>query len=172
MAAWLRGFGAVLLLAGAVAAGEITLEPRSVGERVPPMTLYDLDGAPHTVGGVAEQGADLLLFWSVYCPDCKEAMPRVAAWYAARPAGDLRVWAVNVDGERFSNAVRAFVRDMELPFPVLYDRLEGDYFVAADRLGVSRTPTVFVVGPGGTVLHRQIVALDLAALAAAVPAAE
>ncbi|MHB8766692.1 MAG: TlpA family protein disulfide reductase, partial [Deferrisomatales bacterium] len=110
----------------------------------------------------------LLFFWSVYCPNCKEAMPGLVAIAERWREQGLLVWAINVDGDRFSNAVRAYVRDSRLTFPSLYDRLEGDYLVAADPLGVSKTPTVFLAGPDGRLTHRQVIEIDFEALEQAV----
>ena len=94
------------------------------------------------------------------CPNCKEAMPGLVSLYGKRRDEGLQVWAVNVDGDRFSNAVRAFVEDLKLPFPVVFDRLEGELLVAADPLGVSKTPTLFVADSEGKILLRQNVDMD------------
>ncbi len=132
------------------------LEP---GAPAPAFSLKGLDGEPHEVGSGAA-GPELLFFWSVYCPNCKEAMPGLVDLYRRWAPRGLRVWAINVDGERFSNAVRAYVRGMDLPFPVLYDRLEGDLLVAADPLGVTKTPTLYLLDPEGRVLLHQAVRLE------------
>ena len=136
---------------------------REPGEPLPKITLNDTSGQPQTLDPATLGRPVLLFFWSVYCPNCKEAMPGLMEFTSAA-AGSAEVWAVNVDGERFSNAVQVYVRDMELPFPTVYDRLEGEYLVAADPLGVSRTPTLYVAGADGKILLRQVVEIDLKAV--------
>ncbi len=131
------------------------LEP---GAPAPVFSLRGLDGELHRVVGTG--GPELLFFWSVYCPNCKEAMPGLVDLYRRWAPRGLRVWAINVDGERFSNAVQAYVRGMDLPFPVVYDRLEGDLLVAADPFGVTKTPTLYLVGPEGRVVLHQAVRLE------------
>jgi peroxiredoxin len=137
---------------------------RNPGESLPGMTLYDLEGQPHVLHSDVEAGPVLLFFWSVYCPNCKEALPDLVALHHSENGAGLKIWAVNVDGERFSNGVRAFVRDAELPFPGLCDRLEGEYLVAADPLGISKTPSMYLAGRGGTILDCQIIELDFGRL--------
>ncbi len=154
-----------LLTAGTVSAGVGGYRLLSPGDPVPALALDDLDGNRLRL----EPGQDravLLYFWSVYCPNCKEAMPGLVSLTQEWQPKGLRVWAVNVDGARFSNAVVAYAREMDLPFPVVFDRLEGEYLVAADPLGVTKTPTAYLVGPDGRVAARQVVRLDFGALAA------
>lgn len=144
---------------------------REPGETLPAMTLNDMEGVPHSLDPATAGRPVLLFFWSVYCPNCKEAMPALVE-LATGAAGDkVLVWAINVDGERFSNAVKVYVRDMELPFPTVYDRLEGEYLVAADPLGVSKTPTLYLADQSGTILLRQVIEIDTRAVVAALQAA-
>lgn len=139
---------------------------REAGEALPAVVLEDLAGASHALGG-SGPGPALLFFWSVFCPNCKEVMPDLAQLQRDWAGRGLRIWAINVDGDRFSNAVRSYVRDVELPFPVLYDRLEGEYLVAADPLGVSKTPTLYLAGADGRIALRQVIEVDFEALALA-----
>ena len=113
----------------------------------------------------------LLFFWSVYCPNCKDAMPGLVELASGAAGEQVEVWAINVDGERFSNAVKVYVRDMQLPFTCVYDRLEGEYLVAADPLGVSKTPTLYLAGRDGRILLRQVIQIDTRAVATALQAA-
>ncbi len=138
---------------------------REPGEPLPAMTLYDLEGQGHDLRREQAGRPAVLFFWSVYCPNCKEAIPEILELHRTR-SPELLVWAINVDGERFSNGVRAYVEDLGLPFPVLYDRLEGEYLVAADPLGVSKTPTLYLAGEDGKILLRQVIQMDVPAVEA------
>jgi peroxiredoxin len=152
-------------LAGAARAGDTEVfRLRDPGETLPEMTLYDLEGRAHTLPTDLQGAPIVLFFWSVYCPNCKEAMPGLMDLHASARDRDVVIWAVNVDGDRFSNAVRAFVQDVELPLPVLYDRLEGEYLVAADPLGVSKTPTLYLAGGNGKIALRQVIEMDFEAV--------
>jgi thiol-disulfide isomerase/thioredoxin len=142
-------------------AGDTRLPPpKGVGDVVPPMILADLDGTKRELTSAPWEGPVLVFFWSVYCPNCKDAMPHLIRLYKNWVSRGITIWAINVDGERFSNAVRAYVHDMALPFPVVLDRLEGEFLVAADALGVSKTPTVILAGSNGRILLRQAIDVE------------
>ena len=163
----LGGLTAAALLCGASSPGVPELRLRDPGERLPALTLYDLGGKSRRLAEAPGGGPILILFWSVYCPNCKDAMPELVKLHERWRDRGIALWAINVDGDRFSNAVKAYVDDMELTFPVLLDRLEGDYLVAADPLGVSKTPTLYLAEPDGTILLRQVVEVDFDALTSA-----
>ncbi len=160
------GWAVAALTAWAVAAGGgdvplfRLLDP---GERIPSFTLEDLAGREHRLGGPGA-GPELLLYWSVFCPNCKEVMPEVAGLHREWAGRGLTTWAINVDGDRFSNAVGAYLQEADLPFPVVYDRLDGQVLVAADPLGVTKTPTLYLADARGRVVLRQAVEIDLEAV--------
>jgi peroxiredoxin len=156
---WVGVLLATVLIGTPAGAGE-RADPGSNSLAVPAMSLRDLDGGLHDVGEALGKGPLVVFFWSVYCPNCKDAMPGLVSLYGRRRAQGMTVWAINVDGDRFSNAVRAYVEDLQLPFPVVFDRLEGELLVAADPLGVSKTPTLFVADGRGKILLRQTVDVD------------
>lgn len=135
------------------------------GMKAPSMVLAGPDGVSHDVSSSKTPGKPFVVyFWSVFCSNCKEAMPLLIELEAKNRERGLTIWAVNVDGDRFTNAVDAFLKDAELPFPVVYDRLEGQYLVAADPLNVSKTPTLFVFAADGVIKLRQDVLIDLPAV--------
>jgi thiol-disulfide isomerase/thioredoxin len=131
------------------------------------MTLDDLQGQPQTLDPEALGKPVLLYFWSVYCPNCKEAIPDLVEMARSKDENTLAIWAVNVDGERHGKAVRGYVKNLALPFLVVFDRLEGEYLVAADPLGASKTPTLYLADPAGKILLRQVIEIDLSAVTAA-----
>ncbi len=62
-------------------------------------------------------------FWATWCPHCVEEMPSLQHLYTTRRSEGLEVLAVNV-GES-PEAIRAFMADHSITFPVLSD-LNGD----------------------------------------------
>jgi thiol-disulfide isomerase/thioredoxin len=169
---FLRAFGAGALVlfvgawSGAFEGEGDAFRLREPGEALPQVVLEDLSGRSHPLGA-SGTGPALWFFWSVFCPNCKEVMPHLAELQRDWEGRGLKVWAINVDGDRFSNAVRSYVRDVELPFPVVYDRLDGDYLVAADPLGVAKTPTLYLAGADGRIALRQVIEVDFEAVALA-----
>ena len=172
MARWM-GLAALLAWAAVAAAADPPgmFVPVAEGERLPPLVLADRDGVEHDISRSPDGGPVGIFFWSVFCPNCRELIPRVARLQAEWEGRGLTLWAVNVDGRRFSNAVDAYLAEETFSLRVVYDRLDGEYLVAADPLGVSKTPTLYLADAAGRVIFRQAVAIELDAAAAALAAA-
>ncbi|MBI5341738.1 MAG: TlpA family protein disulfide reductase [Deltaproteobacteria bacterium] len=119
------------------------------GEKAPAFALSDIDGKRVSFRPEGRKPS-LVVFWSAFCPLCRELTPFLND-IARRYGGSVRVVSVNLDGKRFSHAVQAFARDSGIAYPVLYDDLRGDFFIASDPYGVEKTPTAVLVDGGGTV---------------------
>ena len=141
----------VLLLAGAAGASELqALRPLvHPGEKAPGFTLKDIDGREVAFRPGSGKPA-LVAFWSVFCPTCKELVPEIDK-VAVRHAAAVRVIGVNLDGKRFTNAIRSFLKETGLRMPVGLDDLRNDFFLASDPYGVEKTPTLVLVDGAGTV---------------------
>lgn len=120
------------------------------GEKAPGFSLKDIDG--NTISYRPGNGKPaLVVFWSVFCPMCREMMPGIDR-FSARHGKAVRVIAVNLDGKRFTNAVRSWLKDTNPRFPVALDEIRNDFFVASDPYGVEKTPTVVMINGDGVVL--------------------
>ncbi len=119
------------------------------GEEAPAFRLENLDGRAVSVRP-GHRKPLVIVFFSAFCPLCRELAPAIVA-LAARPGGTARFIAVNLDGRRFSNAVRSFVDEYGLKFPVLLDEIRDDMFLASDPYGVDKTPTAVLVDGRGLV---------------------
>lgn len=119
------------------------------GEAAPAFALEDLQGRAVPVKPGDGRPA-LIVFFSAFCPLCRELAPSVGE-IAAHPPGTLRVIWVNLDGRRFSNAVRSFVTEYRISSPVLLDEIRNDMFLASDPYGVEKTPTAVLVDGRGFV---------------------
>ncbi len=119
------------------------------GEKAPAFRLEGLDGRAVFVRP-GDRKPLVIVFFSAFCPLCRELAPSVAEAATRRAAG-IRFVAVNLDGRRFSNAVRAFVGEYGIRFPVLLDEVRDDMFLASDPYGVDKTPTAVVIDGSGIV---------------------
>jgi len=119
------------------------------GEPAPSFTLDRLEGGafPYVPGGGTPS---LLLFWSAFCPLCRELTPELVA-LSNRHRESVRFVSVNLDGHRFRSAIRSFVEDFAVPYPVLLDEIRNDLFIASDAYGISKTPTAILVDGDGIV---------------------
>jgi peroxiredoxin len=126
------------------------------GMVAPDFTALDVEGRPFRLSEEVSRKPVLLLFWSVFCDPCRAEMAylqKVQDRYADR---DLTVVAVAVDGEPLRNIVGGFARQEGYTFKVLVDDLDAmGMWKAADAYGVAVTPTLLLLGKGGTVLLRK-----------------
>lgn len=153
----LLAFAALLLLAAPAAAAPGDERPAAAalrslvhpGERAPAFALPDLDGRRVSVTP-GDGKPSLIVFFSVFCPLCSEFAPAIAG-IASRSGPAFGVVGVNLDGQRFSGTVRAFVEEQRFRFPVLLDEIRDDTFLASDPYGVEKTPTAVLVDARGIV---------------------
>jgi thiol-disulfide isomerase/thioredoxin len=144
---------ALLFLLAGWGAGAAELKAlRSIiqpGEEAPGFSLKDIDG-----GSVAFKPASgkpsLIVFWSVFCPLCRELTPTINA-IAKKHRKDVATIGINLDGKRFTNAVRQFLKENAFAFPVGLDDIRNDFFIASDPYGVEKTPTAVLVDGNGNV---------------------
>ena len=143
----------LVLLAGAPAVSAADSQKlRSLvhhGEKAPGFSLKDVDGK-RVAFRPGHGKAALVVFWSVFCPMCREMMPAIDR-FAERHGRTVRVVGVNLDGKRFSNAVRAWLKETSPRFPVGLDEIKDDFFIASDPYGVEKTPTAVLVDGDGLV---------------------
>ncbi len=120
----------------------------SRGDRAPSFSLETVDGKKFTFS--PGKAPSLIFFFSAFCPDCREITPSIIQIVDSL-GSRVNLVSVNVDGKRFSNAVENFVSEFRLPYPVVYDRINNDLFVAADPYGIRNTPTLIAVDSYGKV---------------------
>jgi thiol-disulfide isomerase/thioredoxin len=152
-------------LLGKREADDVTLAPRggvtafapagaalaAPGHQVAPREAATVDGGSARVGGESPQ---LLYFWSLYCDPCRREYPEVAALGGRYRDRGLETYSVNVDSARLLPRVRRFA-ESQPGLPCLLDDPEAEGGPLAGALGVRVTPTVVLLGPGGTVLYAQ-----------------
>ena len=131
----------IILGALAVALAQAGLADLKVGDRLPALDSYALDGPlPVTAGHVT-----IVDFWASWCAPCKASFPayaRIQADYAAR---GLVVVAVSVDKQE--RDYRQFLRAMSPSFPVVRD----GSFALASVVRPPAMPTCYLVDRRGIV---------------------
>lgn len=155
-----RLVGAVLLFACLLLAG-LSARAADIPKNLPEIRLSDWGGKEYVITRNAKGGNVLIFFWSVFCPNCKEVMPKLADYAASEESRGTKFYAVNVDGENFKNAVKDFLDKAKPRYTVVLDRFENGGMVAADPLQVAKTPTLYLVSPAGKVILRQEITIDL-----------
>jgi peroxiredoxin len=91
-----------------------------VGQAAPDFTLKTLDGstiALHDLRGKAV----LLNFWTSWCVACRDESPLLESFYQAHRTDGLVILSVNITSEDTLDAARAYVKEMQLTFPIPLD---------------------------------------------------
>lgn len=128
-----------------------------VGAPAPPFELAALDGEPVSLDQFSGQ-AVLINFWATWCGPCR-AETAVKNRLAESFSGRAVVLGVNLTGsETGIAAVRSFVREWGVSYPVLLDTTGA---VASNYL-VRGTPTTVVLSSDGRVHSRHFGALSYA----------
>lgn len=116
-----------------------------VGRRLPPFVLPNVEPTARPVDSARLDGEPLVVvFWSPSCPPCRKELPELEG-LARSEMGRAHVVGVDVGANR-SSAV-SFLARYHVTFPSAFD--PSDHL--AEAWDVVGTPTVFVLGPQGTV---------------------
>lgn len=115
-----------------------------VGAPAPDFTLTDLQGQSVSLSDYRGQVV-LLNFWATWCGPCEAEMPTLEQRYQTLQGNGFVVLGVNADESE--PEVTAFVRRLNLSFPVVLD--PGNKINTLYR--VRGYPTTIIIAPDGTV---------------------
>lgn len=142
-----NSLSAWLTAAPSTLAGAATSTPAPapvVGAPAPDFTLTDLQGQSVSLSDYRGQVV-LLNFWATWCGPCEAEMPTLEQRYQTLQGNGFVVLGVNADESE--PEVTAFVRRLNLSFPVVLD--PGNKINTLYR--VRGYPTTIIIAPDGTV---------------------
>jgi peroxiredoxin len=138
--------GRTLILLALLAPLAVRAQSPEVGRPAPDFGLAVLQGGELHLSQLRRHPV-LINFWASWCAPCRTEMPEIVAAYAAHRAAGLEVLAVNLTDQESRRAVRRFVAEMSMAFPVLLDE-RGRVRRAYQLRGV---PTTVFVDTAGVV---------------------
>ncbi len=124
----------------------------AIGSPAPNFELTTLDGEPFSLSQ-SRGKAVIVNFWATWCPPCKEEMPLLQQYSAARSA-DLMV--LGVDVMETADVVKPFASEIGITFPVLFDETGQVY----DLYRLRGLPTSFFLDSEGVLRAVHIGLLD------------
>ncbi len=126
------------------------------GMIAPDFSVLDVEKHPFRLSEEVSRKPVLLLFWSVFCDPCRAELTNLQKAQDRYAGRDLTVVAVAVDGEPLRDIIGGFARQEGYTFTILVDELDAmGIWKVADAYGVAVTPTLLLLGKGGTVVLRK-----------------
>jgi peroxiredoxin len=122
----------------------------SLGGTPVSFNLQDFRGAWHRLDDTGKGKVVVLAFLGTECPLASLYAPRLGELARAYEKKGVAFFGVDSNPQDAPSDLSRFAREHELPFPLLKD--VGNEL--ADRLGVERTPEVFVLDEGRVVRYR------------------
>ena len=92
----------------------------------------------------------MLVFWASWCPDCRRETPKIKEAFAKFSKEGLNVVAVDTAGRDKLEAVKAYIHENGLAYPVYYDAGTS----AAKAYGITWIPTILLIDPSGKVVFK------------------
>jgi thiol-disulfide isomerase/thioredoxin len=134
----------VLVLAFALAtiAANVLAAELKVGESVPDLSKFKLEGnLPDLKGRVV-----LIDFWASWCGPCKKSFPVMKDLQNKFDARGFSILAISVDEDK--SAMNGFLKKNPVPFEIVRDA-KGK---TPEAFGVDKMPTSFLVGADGKII--------------------
>lgn len=114
-----------------------------IDARAPAFTLPTLDGGDVSLADFAGRPV-ILEFWASWCPNCNATAPHLEEF--ARQHEDVAVIGINMGLNESDDAIRSFVNEHELGFPVALD--DGS---VTETYRVTKTSTYVFIDAGGII---------------------
>jgi cytochrome c biogenesis protein CcmG/thiol:disulfide interchange protein DsbE len=119
------------------------------GFEAPSFTLSSLDGhSIASVGGHRDKPV-IVNFWASWCGPCEAEVPDLKTIYA-KYGGKIDFYAVNATQYDTLRGAKDFVKELQIPFPVLIDAKTK----AGDSYKVHNYPTSFIIDRDGIIQAR------------------
>jgi cytochrome c-type biogenesis protein len=159
-ARWIA-FAVVLVTALSCSARESVARRVAVGAPAPPYRTVSLGG--DSVSLAAFRGKTVLLnVWATWCHPCRDEIPELQAIHERYQSRGLELVGVSIDADGMDAAIREFMRDFRMTYPIWRDpdeRVSTEFLVVGvpatfliDRDGVLRWRKTGPIQPGDTSL--------------------
>ncbi len=136
-----------------------------VGLPAPPYQTVSLEG--DSVSLAAQRGKVVLLnIWATWCHPCRDEIPELRALHGKYRARGLELIGVSIDAEASDDAIRVFMKDFKMEYPIWRDpdeRVSARFLVVGvpatfliDREGVLRWRKTGPIQPGDSSLTTAI----------------
>lgn len=130
-------------------AGEI--EPGLIGKtakKAPDFSLFSIEGEQITLSNLAGKKIVVLNFWAVWCPTCREEIPKLKSLYE-KYKDKVIILGIAVNYNQTKKRVAGFAKKNNIEYTVLWD----DLGKVSKLYGVSFVPMNVIIDKDGTLLN-------------------
>ncbi|MGH1017520.1 thiol-disulfide oxidoreductase ResA [Bacillus mycoides] len=124
-------------------------EKMQIGKEAPNFVVTDLEGKNIALKDLKGKGV-FLNFWGTWCKPCEKEMPYMNELYPKYKEKGVEIIAL--DADETDIAVKNFVKQYDLKFPVAIDK--GQKIIGT--YGVGPLPTTFLIDKEGKVVEQII----------------
>lgn len=110
---------------------------------------FSLDSSSGEIISLSEQNDKIILvnFWASWCPPCRAEMPAIQQVYQDYKDDGLVVLGINATNQDDITAVKSFVAENQLSFPILFDR-DGE---VSRQYNLHALPTSYFIDQDGII---------------------
>ncbi|MBU1078275.1 MAG: TlpA family protein disulfide reductase [Spirochaetes bacterium] len=121
------------------------------GDKAPKILLYDLQNKFFKSGNVFNKKIVVVNFWATYCKPCEKETPELIKMAKEYKDKDVVILFVSLDKEG-SKKVSPFLKEHKFEIPS-EDVLLDIYKITAQKYGVTKLPSLFVVDKNGKITY-------------------
>lgn len=140
----------ILILLAFIFAVNLNTFAKKPGDKVDNFTINNYDGVTYTLSEALQTNdAVVIMFWSTECPFVQPYTERINSLANEFSGKNIGFWGINSNVAEDVNTIRDHKEKNKYPFAMLKDNDN----VVADLFEAVRTPEIFVIGKGMTILY-------------------
>jgi thiol-disulfide isomerase/thioredoxin len=125
------------------------LKNAAIGNVIPDFTLNDAQGKAFNIHSL--RGKYVIIdFWASWCAPCRASFPHLKSVYEQYKSKGLEIVSISTDKNK--GFWRTAMQEENLPWPQLLD----DKNISQRGFAVTGIPSMFLIGPDGKVLEKQL----------------
>ena len=131
------------------------------GLQMPNLSLPDANNNNHALDKLAEGKVALVVYWSLTCPHCHQAMPHFLFMNKRLAGNNFVMIFVSSDGASMAPAIANFCQEQKMPQPWLIDEGADDSMPLAQIFDIVATPSAFLFDTSGRLVMAQENKIDM-----------
>ncbi len=144
----MRRLAAIALACGACAGDSSRVE---IGRPVPEYSTVTLAGDSVSLASQRDKVV-ILNVWATWCHPCRTEIPELLSLYEKYKSRGLTVIGVSIDADGSDDAIRSFIEEFKMTFPVWHDT---DEQIMTKFLAIG-VPSTFLIDKSGILRWRKL----------------